>query len=103
MIDTKRYALHCRYDTPKRMKLDTDMSLNLNPSLVPQALTNFSRKLPMKRFDQQCLRDYVMDGFRDTGNGIELKCAPESEAHTYMAGYETYHRNINNQLKEIQW
>jgi pimeloyl-ACP methyl ester carboxylesterase len=68
-----------------------------------EALNNFSRKQPMKRFDQQCLRDYVMDGFRDTGkNGIELKCAPESESHTYMAGYETYKRNINNQLKEIK-
>jgi pimeloyl-ACP methyl ester carboxylesterase len=75
----------------------------LSKYTLAQALNNFSRKQPMKRFDQQCLRDYVMDGFRDTGkNGIELKCAPESESHTYMAGYETYKRNINNQLKEIK-
>ena len=76
---------------------------NTHTATPPQALNNFSRKQPMKRFDQQCLRDYVMDGFRDTGHGIELKCAPESESHTYMAGYETYERNINNQLKEIKW
>ncbi len=68
-----------------------------------QAIKNFSKKFPMNRFDPECLRDYIVHGFRGTERGVELKCHPESEAHTYLAGYETYRRGINEQLKQITW
>lgn len=72
-------------------------------AVLAQALSNFSRKRPMKDFDHQCLRDYVFSGFRVSEDGVELKCHPQSEAHTYMAGYETYEKNINEQIRQIQW
>uniref|UniRef100_A0A7S2X0P5 AB hydrolase-1 domain-containing protein n=2 Tax=Chloropicon primus TaxID=1764295 RepID=A0A7S2X0P5_9CHLO len=67
-----------------------------------EAFENFRTKRPTKLLDTQCLRDYVWDGFRARGNGgVELKCAPEVEARTYLAGFETFKRGINEELKDI--
>lgn len=53
---------------------------------VGSALDNFAAKPPMSTFTQEVREAYVHHGFRDTPEGIELKCAPEHEARTYETG-----------------
>ena len=67
------------------------------------ALENFGGKVPMNAFDGGCLADYVRGGFRESrdGGGVELKCEPQTESWTYLAGIQTYHRGINDKLKEV--
>ncbi len=51
------------------------------------AITNFSAKPPFDTVPTAVIEDYVVYGMRPTPNGtVELKCRPEYEAATYVAG-----------------
>ena len=56
------------------------------------AFANYAAKPPMNSFDPRALRAYVDHGFREVGDGVELKCDPEHEAQTYETGsvHETW-------------
>lgn len=51
------------------------------------ALANYAAKPPLGSFHPDALAAYVEHGFRDmAGGGVELKCAPETEALVFEAG-----------------
>ena len=47
------------------------------------AYDNYASKPPMATFHPDALRAYVDHGFEAFGDGVRLKCRPESEAKTY--------------------
>lgn len=52
------------------------------------ALSNYASKPPLRSLSPEALRAYVMHGFAEVeGNGVELKCAPETEALCFEAGF----------------
>jgi pimeloyl-ACP methyl ester carboxylesterase len=64
------------------------------------AIANYASKPPMAAFDPEALDAYVRHGFRQEGDHVRLKCAPDTEADTfdnggkhstwdYLAGIET--------------
>ncbi len=53
---------------------------------VDEAIANFASKPPMNAFTADSLDAYVRYGFRSTDDGISLKCSPQHEAATYLAG-----------------
>ncbi len=50
------------------------------------AFANYASKPPMNLFDPRALRAFVDYGFKDTSDGVELKCAPEHEARNFETG-----------------
>lgn len=49
------------------------------------AYANYAAKPPLSGIDPASLRAYVDHGFRDEGDAVVLKCAPEVEAATFDA------------------
>jgi pimeloyl-ACP methyl ester carboxylesterase len=50
------------------------------------AIANYASKPPMAAFDPDALDAYVRHGFRQDGDHVRLKCAPETEAETFDHG-----------------
>jgi pimeloyl-ACP methyl ester carboxylesterase len=50
------------------------------------AIANYASKPPMAAFDPDALDAYVRHGFRQEGDHVRLKCAPETEAETFHNG-----------------
>ena len=50
------------------------------------AIANYASKAPMAAFDPDALDAYVRHGFRQEGDHIRLKCAPDTEADTFEQG-----------------
>jgi len=55
---------------------------------VQAMLERFATRAPYSAFDPQALRDYCEHGLRPAadGEGLELACAPQTEARVYMTG-----------------
>lgn len=52
-----------------------------------EALLRYASKPPLGLFQADVLHDYVIHGFRESKDGVSLKCRPSSEANTFlMAG-----------------
>ena len=52
------------------------------------AYEKFSSKAAFAGWDDRAMRAYVMGGLREEGDGVVLKCAPESEAEFFTAATE---------------
>lgn len=51
------------------------------------AMANYAAKPPLDGFDPRALEAYVEHGFKDLAEGgVELKCAPETEASVFEGG-----------------
>ena len=50
------------------------------------AYANFASKPPLAILDPAALRAYVDHGLRDRADGVELACAPETEAAVFDGG-----------------
>jgi pimeloyl-ACP methyl ester carboxylesterase len=50
------------------------------------AIANYASKPPMAAFDPDALDAYVRHGFRQEGDHVRLKCAPDTEADTFDNG-----------------
>ena len=46
-------------------------------------IERYRSRPPFSAVEPAVLDDYVRHGFRPTADGVELKCAPESEARTF--------------------
>jgi pimeloyl-ACP methyl ester carboxylesterase len=55
-------------------------------SSFEEAFTNYASKPPFAALAPEALGAYVVDGLRDDGDGVTLRCRPEVEAATYEMG-----------------